>query len=162
MGISRGYTVIELMIVIVLIAIIGVTTVNLLFTSLNSSGKSAGLSVVKQNGDHAIGIIERQTRDAQSVLCPTPPGNVLTIVTQDDETISFQLVGSRIQMDDSVPGVTFLTSDSLVASLFTCAVTTFVSGQPDVVDISFRLELAGLGTDYVDEVFQTRVSLRTY
>jgi prepilin-type N-terminal cleavage/methylation domain-containing protein len=162
---QRGYTIIELLIVIVLLASISITATTLLFTSLGGSGKASGLAVVKQSGDQAIQLIERQIRGAGSVSCPAV--NQLTITDSDGITATFEIVNDVAAGVDRVAysGPVFITSDELSASNFSCSlISTGIQGEPDVVEVQFTLAIApgGRPSEAVTETFRTRTSLRNY
>jgi prepilin-type N-terminal cleavage/methylation domain-containing protein len=157
-----GYSLIELLIVVTLVAIISLTATSFLFSSLSGEGKASGLAAVKQNGDHAIGVIERASREASGVDCPTPSSLTITNAAGVDAT--FSIVSSRIT--STTTSDVYLTSDQIVAENFTCSLTSGSVGNPDVVLVSFQLRLGDPSTDRPEEVaverFQTRVALRTY
>lgn len=156
---SKGSSLLELLIVVVLTALVAVIATSLLFTTLGSSRKASGLVLVKQNGDQAIQLLERQIREAKSASCPNPY-NVLTITDQNDDDIVITLSSDRVIQ---TPGG-FLTGDQLEAPVFVCSVVIGGAGVPDFVEVSFTLTLApgGRPAETVSEEFQTRVSLRTY
>ncbi|MCH7951467.1 type II secretion system protein [Patescibacteria group bacterium] len=157
-----GYTLIEVLVVITLVALIAITATRLLFTSLAGAGKASALAVVKQNGDHAIGVVERAIRDARVADCPAPSSLILTDGNGVDTTYS--IVSGRVASTIAVN--VFLTSDRIVAESFSCVLTPGSSGSPDVVFVSFQLRLGDPSADRPSEVaverFETRTTLRTY
>jgi prepilin-type N-terminal cleavage/methylation domain-containing protein len=160
---KSGYSLIELLIVITLVAFLAVTATNFLFTSLSGSGKASGLAVVKQNGDHTIGVIERRIRDAQAASCPSADSLLLTDAGGEDTT--FAVTSDRVT-STTAAGDVFLTSERIVAESFSCSVISGAEGTPDIVAISFQLRLGDPSTDRPEEVaveqFETRVTMRTY
>lgn len=161
---SRAYSLLELLIVVTLVAIIAITATSLLFTSLGGEGKASGLAVVKQNGDHAIGLIEREIRSARSAECPAP-NDSLTLTDAEGEDTTFSVTSDRITAT-TVAGDVFLTSDRIVAENFNCAITPGAVGTPDIVSASFRLRVGDPTVDRPSEIasqqFETRVTMRTY
>ena len=160
---NYGFSLIELLLVITMLSIVVVASTSLLFTTMSGSNKASGLAIVKQNGDHAISYIERQTREAESVECDTDPNPDelnLTDVDGNPITITTETATGRI-VTIVPPDITYLTSDELLAENFTCEVDL---GDPAVVQVNFRMTLApgGIPSETATESFQTRVSLRTY
>ena len=161
----RGSSLLELLIVVVLTAGIAVVATSLLFTSLGSSSKAAGLSVVKQEGDQAIQLIERLVREASNAKCPGPPlgsNDELEIIDQDGGSLFFSLDTATGQVQIAPGG--YLTSDQVEATLFECEVEIGTGGDPDFVRVEFVLTFApgSRVAETVSEKFQTRVSLRSY
>ena len=156
-----GYSLIELLIVVTLVAILAVTATSFLFTSLSGSGKASGLAVVKQNGDHAIGTIERAARGALQASCPT--ATTLTLTDKSGDT-TYSVSSNRITA--TATSTNYLTSDQIVAENFSCGITSGSEDKPDIVSVSFRLRLGTPGADSPEKVavqqFETRVSLRNY
>lgn len=160
---TAGYSLMELLIVVVLLVVIAMSATSFLFTTLSGTGKASGVAVVKQNGDHAIGLIERGARFGASCV-DNGPGNDDLIVG----TITFRIVNdsgiNRLAMDDGGT-VTYLTSSKLRASGFDCEVLASPN-TPDTVSVRFTLQLGTPGTDRVSEVaqetFETRVATRQY
>ena len=160
---ENGASVLEVLFVVLITGIILATATSMLFSTLSGSGKASGLAQVKQNGDFAIGYIERKIRSAESVDCST--GTALTI---DDYQYSLINNGTidRVGYDSvTAPGSPqYLTAEQMVAENFSCAVTAGTGSQPDVVEVSFVLTLAPSGkpAEKVSQAFETRVSLRNY
>lgn len=160
-----GFTVIEVLMVVVILSIISIASTNLLFTSLGGSGKAAGLAMLKQNGDHAISLIERNVRWADSASCPGIAQ--LEFENSDGENVIVEItadVGGQKRISYTEDGVlTYLTGEQLEASEFTCTAISSPN-DPTVVDLSFKLTLdpGGEPSTTVTETFRTRVSLRTY
>lgn len=158
----EGYSLIELLIVITIVAILAVTATSFLFTSLSGTGKASNLAVVKQNGDHTIGIIERAARGSLGVSCPA--ANSLMVSQEFGDTV--YAIGSARVTATGASGTRYLTSDRIVAENFSCIITPGSEGNPDIVFVSFRLRLGTPGTDAPERVavqdFETRVTQRTY
>ncbi len=171
MGDKRGYSLIELVMVVGLVAILAITSTQLLLTSLSGSSKASVLATLKQNGDYAIGIMERVLRDAIAVECLT--GDQL-LVTDANGTTAFMVEDdsslvppvSRVASNSAASPNNYLTGEKIQASNFQCLRIPGTVGNPDVVLVSFRLTLGRPGVDrtseVVQETFETRVSLRTY
>lgn len=179
MSFSEGYSLVEVLIVVTLLALIMLTTTNFLYSSLSGSGKASGLAVVKQNGDHAIGVIERKiqgTKD-RDVECGVAGESLIlsegdyTDTTLDDVVTLFDIASNRVQMTvtEANPFSTdpeYLTSERVIAELPVCQIEPGEEEKPDVVIFSFQLRLGDPASDRPSEVaverFETRASTRTY
>lgn len=164
---AYGYTLMELLVSVALIALISITVSVLLFTSLKGSSKAAGLAIVKQNGDHASGVLQRLLRDARSVVCADLAGNDELQITDINGTTTFLVEKDANDIDRlaSSSGV-YVTSEQLTVSDFDCTQISGVEGVPDIILVEFRLTLGEPSIDRPEEIaterFETRVSLRTY
>ena len=65
---NKGFTLIEMLVVVGILGIIAVVASNVFFTTLRSSSKTKALTTVKQNGDYALSVMERLIRDSQEVM----------------------------------------------------------------------------------------------
>ena len=159
---DAGFSLLEVLVVISLVAVIAVTATQLLFTSLSGSGKASSLAVVKQNGDHAIGVIERNIRNAASVDCGV--GDSITITDSDGVVIVYTITTDQITQTAATD--LYLTSDRLVAENLTCSILSGTTGEPEIVSVSFLLRFGQPGVNKASEVasqvFESRVSLRNY
>lgn len=70
---SRGFTLIEVLAVMLVFGIIGSVAAGILVTTLRTSNKSAILTTVKQNGDYAITQITKILRNSYTLQTPAPP-----------------------------------------------------------------------------------------
>lgn len=171
---DRGYSLVELVMVVGLVSLLVLTVTVLLFTSLSGTGKAAGLAVVKQNGDYTIGVFERLLHDAKIVNCSFDGVNYKLVVTDKSGTTTFKVeddtsltpVVPRVAANSAAFPHNYLTSEKIFASNFWCKQTAGSQGIPDVISASFRLTFGKPGVDRPSEVasdtFETRVSLRTY
>lgn len=152
----QGFTLIEMMVVIGILLIVGTMAVGLFFQTLKGASKVEILKEVKQNGDYALGVMERMTRNAQEI--ENCSGSKLKIKNPDGNTTEFSLSGSQIV---STSGK--LTGSNVAASGLTFNCNSTVT--PPVVEISFTISQTGSLTrpeERAQVSFKTTVSLRTY
>jgi len=170
---NLGYTLIELMIVVTVMAVVAVVAVNLFLSTLIGGGKSRALSVVKQNGDFALTQMEKMIRNAKELttnnegfVCDTDM-NSLGVINSDGGVTIFAVEGERIASNSGL----FLTSsevkvDSDAAKTLSFDCSRSDTGMPDFVEISFTLKKGEVGVSRQEEIaeedFQTKVSLRKY
>lgn len=158
-----GYSILELLIVMVLLSIVSITATSLLFSSMSGSGKASVIAVVKQSGDQAIQFIERQIRNSKTAACPA--ATQLELTDANDIATIYETVNDSGVDRLAIDGTDFITSTEIQASNFSCNIfSTGVSGEPDIVQISFTLTIAPSGrpSETFTETFRTRTSLRTY
>lgn len=67
---TYGFTLVELLVVMSVLAIAGVFILNIFTSSLRGSNKSQILGVIKQNGQGVLDTMDKTVRDADNVVCP--------------------------------------------------------------------------------------------
>lgn len=161
---KKGFTLIEILVVIGILAIIVVVGSTSFFNLLKGSTKTRTANLVKQNGNYALEVMGRMIRNARGISAydevegkeitiENPDGFVTTFTCRDDES------------DIASNGASLISSEVKVKS---CAsVFDVVRGetglQPDVVTINFTLSQAQEDVrpeEEVSIVFKTTVVLR--
>lgn len=156
----RGFTLIEILVVVTVFVIIAILAANMFFSIFKGSSKTRVLAEVKQNGNYALGVMERMIRNARSI--ENYGGNYIKIRNPDDSTTTFRCGDSNITLDGAS-----LISDKVKVK--TCSgVFNVASGEtgvkPDVVTINFTLVQAegNRGEETAQASFKTSVTLRNY
>lgn len=174
---QRGFTLIELIIAIAIIAGLGTVLVQALFTTTRSSTKVERLTDVKQGGEYALNVIERMTRNARALtaVCSeggTTPTASATITSPDgyETTFGCALSGSVTRIASvSAFGTQYLTSSSVTLGGATCDADslvfycTSVADVPKSVKVTFQLSQRGTPVDQFEKAstaFQTSISVR--
>jgi prepilin-type N-terminal cleavage/methylation domain-containing protein len=162
----NGFTLIEMLVVIVLIGLL-VTTGSLVFiASLKASSKSQVMTAIKQEGNYALGLMERYIRNARKINVCQPAGNnnLLTLTNPDQEitTFSFAQDGSlwRLASNSAYLTNTNVSVDTDKPYYFGC---TF--GPPARVEIVFTLKSSGASSRPEEQAFldfKTTVLSRNY
>lgn len=82
---NRGFTLVEILVVIAVIAIIGTIMVAIFANTLRGSNKAQVLSVIKQNGQAVLENMDKTVRGADDVICParTTPTSTNLVVIRD-------------------------------------------------------------------------------
>ena len=168
---GRGFTLMEMIVVIALLGVVGMMAVNIFFTSLRGSTKAETLKEIKQNGDFAISAMERMIRNAQEVTSTcSGSSSSITIRNPDHYRTTFSC-GSRIasiSADLVPPVITYLTSSKVYVAdcYFIC---NNLGSTPEEVMIHFVLSETGAATptpvrpeERASATFETTVSLRNY
>lgn len=162
---NNGFTLVEVLMVVFVMGIVIVVGGQLFFTILKGASKTELVKQVKQNGDYALGVMERQIRSAKKIDACTPTS--LKIVNQDDGITEFKCLLEN-GVNKIASGSSTFTSDSVTlgatcpASLFDCSRSTLI---PPKVSVSFFLYQKGSSTrpeEQANLFFQQTISLRTY
>jgi prepilin-type N-terminal cleavage/methylation domain-containing protein len=157
---QRGFTMIEMMVVIVLVAMLLVGVSTLLLSNLKGGGKATILADLRDEGDAAISVMERELRFGSSPVCID--SNTLTFKSQEGKEITYVVKNSVIkkQIDGGSEISLFGGEVKLInpsANVFSCTITSNSFQSPNVA-ISFTLTNSDGGE--VRQQFQTTVSLR--
>lgn len=171
---NRGFTLIEILVVIGLLGIIVAIGSNMFFTTLRSSGKSKTLTRVKQNGDYALSTIERLIRDSEKVITNSDGSlceasmNKIKVKRIDGSEIEFECLDEGIATGyiASTSAVRArLTSDEV--KLDSCSFDCSSQGEfyPQIVSIDFTLSQAAVTTRLEEQAsvnFKTTVNTRNF
>ena len=168
---SKGFTLIEILVVVGLLAIIAAIGSNMFFTTLRSSGKSKILTTVKQNGDYALATIERLIRDSEKVITNSD-GSLCAVGMNKVKTK--RLDGSEVEFACEEEG----TANGLIASnsarltsnevkVDSCSFDCSSQGEfyPQIVVIDFTLSQAVVTTRPEEQAsvnFRTSVTTRNF
>lgn len=175
---KKGFTLIELIVAVAIIAGLGTVLVQALFTTTRSSTKIERLTDVKQNGEYALNIIERMMRNARSLsaVCSkegTTPTSSAAIISPDgyETTFTCALSGSVTRIASvSAFGTQYLTSSSVTLGGATCDADslvfycTSIADVPRSLKVSFQLSQKGVahgGFEQANTTFQTTIGVRS-
>lgn len=166
---QKGFTLVETMITITLLAVAVVLGNRLFFSVLKGTNKSDQLTLVKQNGDYALSVMSRMIRNARLIENCTSdtieienpdeaanPANTWTKFIFDSSnkyiaSESSSLLGANARITD--------TGVELTAGSFTCTLGS--NDEPSQVTINFTLEAPGLRPEEKASAnFQTTVEMR--
>lgn len=157
---KKGFTLLELLMVVSLLGLIMITVTGLLGTIFSGSGKSRALQSVKQNGQFAVSAMERTARRAKTLTtCSEGTLTVIVPETIGDVTYTFDRSGSTLRRN----GINLVNSDVRVTG-FSCSLTASAPGNPAIIKITLTLDKPSSTPDEtaVAQTFATTVSLRTY
>ncbi len=159
----QGYSLVELMVVVVLLAVLVTTMVGLFLTTLTSGGKANSLARIKEEGDYAMSTMERLIRSGSNADCTA--ADELTVTELSDAPSAPSSIYNRdgtrlrIRTNGSTGPTRLITSDNVIVTslTFNCTEGTGFN-QGDMVTIEFVMRAAGdLQTT---ETFNSRVVLR--
>ncbi len=78
---KKGFTLIEMLVVISVLSVIGVLILNIFTRTLRGNNKSQIIGAIKQNGQSVLETMDKTIRNSDNVVCVSPVGNPPTIVT---------------------------------------------------------------------------------
>lgn len=169
--INNGYTLIETLMVIFLFALIGTMSSSLFFSILKTTSKAEMQKEVKQNGDYALGYMERAIRNAREIKPCQSNSPTLSLVNLNGTTTTFLClyengvakISSQINLTTSPltsKNVTLGTNCTSSTLIFSCNDQT-----PQSVSVSFTLSQINPSAKPEDTAqisFQTTIGLRNY
>lgn len=171
----KGFTLIELMVVVTLIAIIGLITSQMFILNVRSQSKSEIQQEVKQSGDYAISVIESMVRNAVDIEKGSCNQNTdqIAITNQDGFSTQFlcddgnKRIASVSSFPDPLPTVSVpLLSEKVVVSQCSFRVVCPTPPlSPKYVFINFSVSQenpdAGVNASALLE-YQTTIAVRNY
>jgi prepilin-type N-terminal cleavage/methylation domain-containing protein len=143
----KGFTLIEIIVVIVILSIVSAITIKFLTDSLRIYTMTVNQKTLLDEGKLALERMCRDIRDARSITTPAAGGSGSTIrfrrdnaTTQDvvNEDIRFQLTGTTIEKDKANPNVTV----ALASNVTGFTVTRGQAATNDTNEITLVLTLS--------------------
>jgi len=173
---SAGFSLIEILVVMGLLAIAVVIGTSLFFTTFRSSAKTKALTIVKQNGDYALSVMERLIRDSEEVIvngdgdiCESGM-NKIKIKRMDGSEIEFECLDEGtatgyIASTSAVRARLISEEVKLDSCSFDCSQKDLNPFNPQSVVINFTLSQANEAARVEEQAsvdFQTSVTTRNY
>ena len=169
-----GFTLMEVLVSVGIVAILGIVIVQTFFTTVRTSRKTEITRDVKQNGDFALDVMSRMVRSARMVttVCSTNGTQTptITIVNPDNYTTTFGcVVDGAVSRIASTSGLRteYLTSRNVSLGVDCTNALTFIctglASQKTSVQIKFTLGQVGTPVDQFEKGssnFQTSVVTR--
>ncbi|OGG30728.1 hypothetical protein A2973_03075 [Candidatus Gottesmanbacteria bacterium RIFCSPLOWO2_01_FULL_49_10] len=170
----HGFTLIELIVTITIMSMIGILIAQVFFTTSRTNTKTELVKEAKQNGEYALGFIERMIRNSRYVTsaCAGSADTSITITNPDAGSTTFLCVqdGSLFRIaSQSASGIEYLTSRSVTLGGADCASSSLVitctpsGGKPAFIGVAFSLSQIGTPVDQFQKAsasFQTDITLR--
>jgi type II secretory pathway component PulJ len=159
---SKGISLLEILVVVSVFAILGILITRSVLLTLGGGRKSESLIKVRENLNYSIGIMERQLRNANSIIdCSNANTSLITYTDQNGNPSSFSCVTAE--------GIGYIASGSAKISSSTVNVTgcTFTcllgTGVPSSVTINLEAtDASASGLENSVVTTTTQVFLRNY
>lgn len=165
-----GFTMLELLIVVLIFGILGAIASSSLFSLLKGASKTEIVKEVKQNGDYALSVMEQQIRNARDIAssCAGVSSNAVSIINPDNSQTEFSCGGTPNRLRERTlpagPYTNLINTSVIVTNtcnIFTC---TFDSiAQLKTVEIELDLAQTTVGApaaESASQTFKTTVTLR--
>lgn len=123
---KKGYTLIEILVVVTVFAAISLITSQTIILTLRGTKKAESISKVRSNLDNAVGAMERQLRGAKSIVsaCTGTPAQSIIFIDQNNNQVTFSCIGvnNNNQPASIASGSATLTTSDITISAcsFTC------------------------------------------
>lgn len=161
---SPGMSLIEILVVVTIFAIMGIVITRAVILTIGGGKKSESLVRVRENLNYAIGIIERQIRNANGIsVCPNPDNYIIDYTDQFGNPASFSCVNVGSANAFVASGSARLTSDGVVitACSFVCGMSS--GDNPPSVTISLTAKDANsTGIQNSSAEASSQIFLRNY
>lgn len=161
---SNGFSLIEILVVLSIFVVIAVIANQVFFSTLRGGSKSEATTLVKQEGNYALSVIERGLQSAQSVtsVC-NDPGVSLSSIGYLDSTGASASFSCQTGYVASGSANLRLTTDKVTLVANSCKFYCFKEGGVATVSAQFTLKRAGTGLSPREQTqleFKTRILLR--
>lgn len=155
---KKGFTLIEILVVIGILAIIVVVGSTSFFNLIKGSTKAKTASLIKQNGDYALEVMTRMIRNARRIDSDCLEGmSDITVMNPDNYPTIFSCAGNSISSNSAE----LISNQINVESCsFNCQEGSYFN--PDTVTINFVLSTGNPARPeaYTQVSFGTTVTLR--
>ncbi len=96
---QTGYSLIELLVVIVIFSILAVVGTQIVTVSMRNSNKSESLTEVRENVDYIFNVVSRELQNAQSIDISNSTPTVVTYYDADGAISTISCVSSQIRVN---------------------------------------------------------------
>lgn len=157
---KKGFSLIEILVVLTVFALVAVLSFQSIFLSLRGARKSDASVKVRETMDFAIGTIERHLRNADSITSPCNSSTLSTIAYLDAnrQPATFSCTGGYV-----ASGSAQLTTTGITISPCNFVCTTSSTGLPSVVTVNMTGTDTGTsGAEGAKVTISTKIYLRNY
>lgn len=155
---TLGMSLIEILVVITIFAVMGVVVARAVILTVGGSKKSESIVKVRENLNYAMGIVERQIRNANSIpTCPNSDSKVIDYIDQYGKATSFSCGADYV-----ASGSARLTNNEIIVSgcSFICSPG---ANYPDSIKVSFTAkDKYAVGIQNATVSVESQISLRNY
>lgn len=98
---TRGFTLVEILVVIAIMAIMGLILTEVFIRSLRGGNKAEVLAILKQNGQSVLENMDKNIRGSDSIACTDNLGEVL-VIEKDGLYTRYRLITGQLAEDHPV------------------------------------------------------------
>lgn len=156
-SLSKGFSLIELTIVIGLIALLTLAISAIMLTSIGTSNRIRTTTRVKQAGSFVIDQLQSILRSAKSVTICDNTLYTITVVNPDGSSSTIRSTGGRIASD----AVDYISPENMTVSGFSLACEPSIT-DPNLVKVKFDLKSSQItrASENPNLHFETSINLR--
>ncbi len=164
MKMKKGYTLVELLVVIVVFSVVSMVATQTIVAILRGAKKSEGVTKVRQNLDYAMGTMERQLRQAKGITssCNGTATSSITFNDQFGNPVTFSCVGIN---NGNQPASIASSSASLTGNDITLSACSFTCTAGSASSPSY-VTMTATGAHIAGQsqrvTVTTQVTLRSY
>ena len=160
---KKGFTLIEVLVVLAVFAILGIVVAQSLLLILRSARKSDTSNKVRESLDFAVASMERQIHNATDIVpCPNVDLNTINIV--DQSQVTYSLTCTNIGPEGYIAsGSARFTSTDIAITACSFACTPSTASVPPFVTINITAQdSTAVGPENTKMTDSTRIYLRSY
>lgn len=161
---SSGIGLLEILVVISIFAVLGIITTRSVLLTLQGSKKTESTVRVRENLNFAMGVIERNLRNANKItVCPNPSTSVITYIDTNGNNATFSCVNIGTENGYVASGSASLTNTSINVKSCQFVCEKGSSLKPDSVSVSLEaVDKNTSGIEGADVVVGNKIFLRNY
>lgn len=163
-NVIKGLSLIEVLVVIIIFAVLGVLVTQSVILTLHGSQKSESIIRARENLDYSLNIIERQLRNANGVTsCDNINTSIINYLDQNGVISSFSCVNTGGANSYIASGSAILTSNTVKINVCSFTCTPASMNTPALVKVELSIQdalLTGIRSASVSA--STQIYLRNY
>jgi len=140
---QRGFTLVELLVVVAVFAFLGLLLTNSLFSILKSNVKAELIKEIRQNGSFALDVMTKKLTGGLNPECRVDDHSQVEFTDASGEIITFSCEANAYIASKSATATIPLTDSTGKFKLSDCSFTCEEKGTYQKVKISFILSQAG-------------------
>lgn len=103
--IKKGFTLVEVLVVIAILAIAGTFILTIFTSSLRGSNKSQIVSSIKQNGQSVLETMDKTIRNSDNMVCVSSPTNNTLVIVKDGIYTRYRFIAPSPSPSPTVNGL---------------------------------------------------------
>lgn len=168
---ESGFTLVEMLAVMVVFVVIGSIMVSILVGSLRTSHKTDTITLVRENGNYVMTQVSKTIRDARGLVSPFPcvPSttvSTITVLTPDQDEVTYTCTNPPTPTPATLASNSASMLDTSTVKITACSFTCSQQSESDlpIIQINFSLKQQSTSTLAEQTVttipFQTSVVMR--